>query len=311
MNHDNNIEVSVCLCTYKRPDKQAQCLESLLNQDFSQSFEVVVTDNDCERSGEQVVEQFKVAFQSAGIPLIYLVEPVQNIALARNRSIQAARGDLVAFIDDDERASPSWLKNLYTALIETNADGIWGPVIPDIPESFPNWMRRSNLFQRENPKDRSVMRSTDLRTGNALIKKNLLTIRAGPFDEALGRTGGSDPDLFLWIRRNAPNVKYLWAANAEVFERLEEKRRYLRWHLQRAYRGGWGYSRSVVKRYGFSMGILSSVIRIIPSTLKAFWCASINYNNIRYAGVVLLINIATNLGKCGYFMGIKSEGYKD
>ncbi|GAJ09884.1 unnamed protein product, partial [marine sediment metagenome] len=256
MNHDNKIKVSVCLCTYKRPDKLAQCLESLLNQTFAQSFQVIVTDNDCERSGEHVVEQFKAAFQGAGIPLFYLIEPVQNIALARNRCLQPARGELVAFIDGDERASSCWLGNLYTVLIETNADGVWGPVIPDIPEYFPNWMRRSKIFDRENPKNRSVLGAVGLRTGNAMIKMKLLTLRAGPFDEALGKTGGEDTDLFRWIRNHEANIKYVWAANAEVFERLEEKRRYLRWHLRRAYRGGWLYSRGVVKRYGPGKGFI-------------------------------------------------------
>ena len=183
MNHDNDIKMSVCLCTYKRPEKLAQCLESLLNQAVSQSFEVIVTDNDRERSGEYVVEQFKAAFQSAGIPLSYLMEPVQNIALARNRSIQPARGELVAFIDDDERASSCWLQNLYDALIETNADGVWGPVIPDIPESFPNWMRRSRLFYRQDMKDGVIIPIGMLNTGNALVKRELLTMRTGPFDE--------------------------------------------------------------------------------------------------------------------------------
>jgi len=310
MNHDNDIKISVCLCSYKRPDKLAQCLESLLNQKGSQSFEVIVTDNDCACSGRRIVEQCKEAFQNAAIPVSYQVEPVRNISLARNRSLQPARGELVAFIDDDERASPCWLKNLHGVLIETDADGVWGPVFPDIPVSFPSWMRRSKLFQRENPEHGSVLGAVGLRTGNALIKRQLLNLRSGPFDEALGKTGGEDSDLFLWIRRNEANIKYVWAANAEVFEQLEEKRRYLRWHIWRAYRGGWAYSRGLVNHYGAGKGFLLSMSRIIPSTVKALWCAVMNCNNIRYGGLVMLINIATNLGKCGYFVKIKIEEYK-
>jgi glycosyltransferase involved in cell wall biosynthesis len=154
---ESALEISVCLCTYKRPDKLSDCLMSLVKQTFSRPFEVIVTDNDCHRSGEKIVHEFKETFQIRGIPISYLVEPVQNISLARNRCVQAAQGNLVAFIDDDERASPYWLETLYQILLETDADGVWGPVIPDIPESFPEWMRRGKLFDRPIHKDRSDM----------------------------------------------------------------------------------------------------------------------------------------------------------
>jgi glycosyltransferase involved in cell wall biosynthesis len=310
MNDNIDIKVSVCLCTYKRPDKLFQCLKSLLQQEFDQTFEVIVTDNDSKRSGYHVIERLKESFQCAGIPLLYLVEPVQNIALARNRSLQPARGELVAFIDDDECASSCWLEELCRVLVKTGADGVWGPVIPIVPESFPDWMRRSKLFHRENPKNYSILGEVGLRSGNALIKRKLLTLRSGPFDSALGRTGGSDPDLFLWIKRNELNVKYIWAAGAEVFEEVEGKRRYIRWHFRRAYRGGWGYSRGLAKRYGAGKALLLSTLRIIPSVLKALISAIKNCNNLQYSCMIILRNIATNLGKCGYFLGIKIEEYK-
>jgi glycosyltransferase involved in cell wall biosynthesis len=214
---------------------------------------------------------------------------------------------LVAFIDDDDRASSCLLKNFYAAFIETNADGVWGPVIPDIPESFPNWMRRSKLFYRKDMKDGVIIPIGMLNTSNALVKRELLTMRTGPFDEELGRTGGEDGDLFNWLKRQG--FKFVWASNAEVYERLEEERRYLRWHFRRAYRGGWGYSRGVVKRYGAVKGLSLTVVRIIPSSLKALKFAIMNLNNARYAGLILLKNISTNLGKLGYFFGFLIEEY--
>jgi len=309
MNCDNHIKVSVCLCTYKRPMRLTQCLASLLQQKFTHPFEVIVADNDCEQSGSQIVEKFKAAFQDKGIPLFYLVESVQNIALARNRSLKPARGELVAFIDDDERPLLHWLQNLYTALIETNADGVWGPVIPNIPESFPEWMRRSKLFQRPTQKNNSAVRSGSMRTGNAIIKRSLLGMRDGLFDKDLGKTGGEDSDLFTWLQQQ--RFKFVWAEHAPVVEQIEEKRRYIRWHLRRAYRGGWTYSRLVVKRHGRGIGILISFSRVIPSSFKAFLCAIFNLNNPKYSGLLLLSNMLTNLGKLGYFLGVRLEEYKE
>ena len=75
-----------------------------------------------------------------------------------------------------------------------------------------------------------IIRRGGLQTGNALIRRNCWS-GAGPFDEGLGKIGGEDSDLFCWLRRQG--CVFAWAANAEVLERLEEKRRYIRWHLRR------------------------------------------------------------------------------
>ena len=47
--------------------------------------------------------------------MTYAVEPERNIALARNRALSLARGEKLAFIDDDEMASPFWLSTLLAA----------------------------------------------------------------------------------------------------------------------------------------------------------------------------------------------------
>ncbi|MDX9746416.1 MAG: glycosyltransferase family 2 protein [Syntrophales bacterium] len=299
--------ISICLCTYRRPFLLEKCLKSLLKQTFTLPTEVVVVDNDSNRSAEKIVQGVKNLFNQEGIVISYMVEPIQNIAHARNRSVRASCGHFVAFIDDDERASPRWLETLYQVLLETGADGVFGPVEPDIPEHFPEWMH-NGLFNRSSRANKSVMPSTGMATCNALIKSALLFMRDGPFDIALGKTGGSDSDLFAWLQHRG--AKFVWSEEALVFETIEEKRKYLRWHLLRAYRGGWGYSRSIVKKHGISMGFLVSFTRIIPSFLKAFLKGVSNLNQPRYFMFILLSNISTNLGKIGYFFGIKIEEYK-
>lgn len=301
-------DVSVCLCTYKRPHLLARCLESLVNQVFDLSYEIIVTDNDDVFSARKIVEKKRKLCEDAGIRLTYLTEPIQNIALARNKCLSAAKGKLIAFLDDDEVASSHWLSSLHYILNTHNADGVWGPVVPVVSDQFPEWMRKSGLFDRPRMKSGTTMPANCLRTGNAMVKRELLCLRPGPFDAGLGRSGGSDSELFSWLQNR--NHVFIWSDEAEVFEEVEIKRKKILWHLRRAYRGGWGYSRGLLKRYGAIKGFLLSVIRVIPSSLKAFCWAVKNSKNIRYAGLILLTNIATNLGKCGYFLGIKIEEYK-
>ena len=73
------------------------------------TYSVVVVDNDFRESAKEVVCLFK---EEASIPVDYYCEPEQNISLARNMALRNARGNYVAFIDDDEfpidtLASPS------------------------------------------------------------------------------------------------------------------------------------------------------------------------------------------------------------
>src|SRR5208282_1929573 len=118
MTGESEVAVSVCLCTYHRQAALTACLRSLLNQACNFAFEVIVTDNDCNCSAKTVVDSLRHDFITAEIPLTYLVEPIQNIALARNRGVCSARGKYVAFLDDDECAATYWLKELHALVVE-------------------------------------------------------------------------------------------------------------------------------------------------------------------------------------------------
>src|SRR5436309_8539340 len=93
--------ISVCICTYKRAsslDRLLHKLETLMTDDLF-TYSLVVVDNDHMASAHGVTTAFKARSR---IGLIYLVEPEQNIALARNKAATNASGHYIAFIDDDE-----------------------------------------------------------------------------------------------------------------------------------------------------------------------------------------------------------------
>lgn len=124
--------ISVCICTFKRPDMLAKALEGVISLKASEfSYEVVVVDNDSRRSAEDTVRRFQSTNE---LKIIYDCEPEQNIALARNRAIRNATGNFIAFIDDDEYPVKDWLARLYHTMKECRADGALGPVIPFFPQ---------------------------------------------------------------------------------------------------------------------------------------------------------------------------------
>ena len=77
--------VSVCICTYKRPLMLARALDRLQSQTMEPSFifDVVITDNDVDRSAHPIAIQHQ---ERGALKIVYDVEPIQSIALARNRS---------------------------------------------------------------------------------------------------------------------------------------------------------------------------------------------------------------------------------
>src|SRR5262245_8048531 len=122
--------ITVCICTFKRPRLLSRLLEQLQKQRTHGRFtySIVVVDNDATRSAEAVVSTFSV---KARVRTRYSVEPRQNIAMARNRAIDYAEGEFVAFIDDDEVPEPEWLSRMLETCDAYGAAGVLGPVVPE------------------------------------------------------------------------------------------------------------------------------------------------------------------------------------
>ena len=101
--------ISVCICTYRRPQLLQRTLAELLKQETQGRFTmmVVVADNDREQSARSTVEAFRAA---TSLPVTYRVEPERNIARARNAAVESAEGDYVALrstSDDTSSNAPS------------------------------------------------------------------------------------------------------------------------------------------------------------------------------------------------------------
>ena len=92
--------ISLRVATDRRPSGLRRPRGSRRQSDPGSEIEVVVVDNDAERSAAAVVEEARA--ELPGLRLVYAAEPERNIALARNAAVRLASGDRFAFIDDDE-----------------------------------------------------------------------------------------------------------------------------------------------------------------------------------------------------------------
>ena len=97
--------ISVVIPLYNKAQHIAETLSSVLAQSVLPS-EIIVIDDGSTDGGAQVVRQF----ESAGVRLI--TQTNQGVSAARNRGLEEATGDYVAFIDADDLWLPDHLRVL-------------------------------------------------------------------------------------------------------------------------------------------------------------------------------------------------------
>ena len=230
---DKPVDIDICVATYKRPDWLRKLLDSLLKQECGRQtrIRIIVVDNDREASARDVVEEFQA---HSPIEIVYDIEPEQNISLARNRAISHARGDYIAFIDDDEIAAPDWIENLLNTAQRLDADVVFGPVLPLYTDDMPEWIIQGRFFER--PRYDTGTEMPHGGTGNVLIKRELLGKLHGLFLHEYGLTGGGDTEFFMRVCESG--AKMLWCDSAIVYERIPVERMTISWLVRRAYRGG-------------------------------------------------------------------------
>ena len=225
--------IDVCVATYKRPQLLATLLDSLIAQEAHGrfTFRIIVIDNDARRSAETVVE--RIAARTPDI--VYDVEPVQGISLARNRGFAHAIGEYIATIDDDEYADPEWLATLLDAATRYQADVVFGPAIPVFPPDTPEFIQRCDTFTLPDPPTGST-EDYVYHTANAFLRRAVVEDTVSPFDPSLGLIGGEDTAFFDGLRRK--QCKLVWCREARVFAPVSRERATLHWIAKREFRYG-------------------------------------------------------------------------
>lgn len=298
--------VCVCICTFRRPLALRQLLDSLHRQTV-QPQRVVVVDNDSLRSAEAVCSAADYGFE-----LIYDHEPEQNISRARNRTLRHAHGDWIGFLDDDEVAPADWLERMLACASEHKADGVLAPVVSEVPESAPGWIRRGDFYGRERYPSGTVVPSNQLRIGNALIRHSRLAGKTDPFDPAFGLTGGEDGRLLGQLA--SQGVRFVWCDEAVVTEPVEAKRLSLNWILMRALRGGQDFGlHFLAGAYGpvSSSRRLIFVFKALAALLLCAPAAALSFPFGRHRAAYWLKKAYAQLGKLLAFSRYRYQEYRD
>jgi succinoglycan biosynthesis protein ExoM len=307
MSDDSDTKVSVCIATFRRADRLRAVIEDLARQRRPPD-QVVVVDNDAAASARPVIELLR----AAGTPfeIDYDVQPQRNIAMTRNRTVSLARGEWLAFIDDDERAPEDWLSQLLAAALRYAADGVLGPVEPQVPADAPQWIRRGKFYDFPHLRSGEIVPLNRMRFGNILLRGEPLRSEPGPFDTSYGLSTGEDGDLLVRLAHNGARI--VWCDEAIVWEPIEGRRLSLRWLLMRALSGGQEFARQTVNgKYGPIgwSGRARFFCRALLQLLAAAALALLSWPGGRHCAARWLITASANLGKLSVFWGWRYRAY--
>lgn len=233
--------VDIGICTFRRASL-ADALSALARLDVPQGarLRVIVADNDVEPSARGLVASFTGRFPHE---LVHLHAPARNISIARNACLDAAEGDFLAFVDDDETVTRPWLARLIDTARATGADAVLGPVRAIYGPGAPAWMPSADSHSTF-----PVQVKGEIRTGytcNVLLKRASPAVRNLRFDLSLGRSGGEDTDFFARLHEAGGTIAH--AHDAWVEEPVPEDRARFSWLARRRFRMGQTHGRLIAR----------------------------------------------------------------
>jgi len=109
--------ISVIMLTYNRETLVSRAIESILAQSFS-DFEYIIVDNGSSDRSGRIADEY--AAKDNRIKVIHRERG--NIGSGRNAGLDAAKGDYITFIDDDDWVEPDFLEFLHNLAVSNNAD---------------------------------------------------------------------------------------------------------------------------------------------------------------------------------------------
>lgn len=224
--------IDICVCTFQRVEL-LHTLESLNRLEMIEGHEVriIVVDNDWKPTAKSLVNGFA---KKSNHPVTYLHAPASNISIARNKCLEASTAELVAFVDDDEIVTESWLKSLIQEMQTSRADVVLGPVIAHHLDVAPKWLK-SGDFHSTYP----VWVKGQIRTGytcNVLMNMMAPSLLGHRFNLLRGQTGGEDTEFFKKVFESGGRFSY--SEDAVVTETVPEKRATFDWLMKRRFRAG-------------------------------------------------------------------------
>jgi cellulose synthase/poly-beta-1,6-N-acetylglucosamine synthase-like glycosyltransferase len=179
---DGQVRVSVVVPTYRRPERLERCLRAVLAQQLEPAeYEILVCDDAIDPPTGRLVGALAA---TSSVAMRYLpVTRRHGPAAARNVGWRAARGEMIAFTDDDTIPQPGWLRAGLAAFDDPAVVGVDGPVEVPLPPNPTDYER-----------DAAGLARGEFVTANCFYRRDVLE-ELGGFDERFRAPWREDSDL--------------------------------------------------------------------------------------------------------------------
>jgi glycosyltransferase involved in cell wall biosynthesis len=216
-------------------------LASLCRQTTTFSeWEVLLVENDNEASPAMAAVVQRYMQQ---LPLRHIVETSVGLSYARNTAAREARGEYVAYLDDDAEADPAWLAALVQECRESQPDFCGGPSYPLYRTPKPDWyLDRYGTGYVYGEQPRWLGRDEWLGGMNFIVKRALCA-QLGGFRTDLGMIGnttayGEDTEFLMRAWTANPQLKVRYLPQASIRHEVRPEKMTLRWKVKAAWAGG-------------------------------------------------------------------------
>jgi glucosyl-dolichyl phosphate glucuronosyltransferase len=260
--------VTVIICAYadKRWDDTLAAVASVRAQSLAAHETIVVVDHN------------PVLYQrlKAELPDVTVLEnrEQQGLSGGKNTGISAARGQILAFLDDDAVAEPDWLKFLVDSYASPRVAGVGGLTLPRWDTRRPSWFPGEfdwviGCAYVGMPDSPTPVRN--LHGGNASFRRQAFDT-AGGFTDGIGRSGtglpggGEETEFCIRLTQRDPGCVLLFDNRAVIWHRVSAERCRFSYFAGRCYAEG--RSKALVTRsVGVADGLSaerSHALRTLP-----------------------------------------------
>ena len=233
--------ISVVICTFNRSNLLIQVLTTLVCQTISfDKYEIIIVDNNSNDATRDLSSFF--ISDHPHISIRYILEPNQGLSYARNRGWKEAKGEYVAYVDDDCEVPNEWLKKAEEIIERMQPVAFGGPYYPFYSSPKPIWFKDEYGSHVQGSESRNLHEGEYLDGANLFIRRDILKLLGG-FNLDLGMSGekiayGEETALLVNIRRKIPGAIIFYEPDLYIFHLVSERKMILSWNLKNSFISG-------------------------------------------------------------------------
>lgn len=233
------MRLSAVICTYDRYDILPEAIRALARQGLAaEEMEILVIDNspDAKRSAAEARKQARVK------NLTWVHETRPGLSNARNVAMAQAKGEIIAFVDDDAFAVEGWAAAMLEsfATLGSEVAAIGGRVVPQFRTARPAWLSdrlMSYLSMVDLGEETRLLGEGEWVVGANLAYRSEALRATGGFSTNLGRIGNagllSAEETEVAAKLTAKGLKIGYAPKAQVAHLVDDSRTSQAWFARR------------------------------------------------------------------------------